>query len=85
MIANKVVPLLALTATVLLGACAGTPGPDRTPSWMKHHVTGTRIPRVPDANGNASSADYVLTATEQRLEDLPGVHVSNCRSSFHCR
>lgn len=40
---------------------------------------------VSDANGDASSANYVLTATEQRLEDLPGVHVQNCRSSFHCR
>lgn len=52
---------------------------------MKHHCTGTRIPRVPDANGDASSANYVLTATEPRLEDLPGVPVQHCRSSFHCR
>ena len=85
MIANQVMRPLILTATVLLGACAGTPGPDRTPSWMKHHVVGTRIPRVPDAKGDASSADYVLTTTEARLEDLPGVNVKNCRSSFHCR
>lgn len=86
MIANKVVPLLALAATVLLGACAGTPdAADRTPSWMKHHVVGTRIPRVPDAKGDASSADYVLTTTQAQLEDLPSVYVQRCRSSFQCR
>lgn len=82
---NHVMQSLVIAAIVLLGACAGTPNAaDRTPSWMKHHVVGTRIPRVPDAKGDASSADYVLTTTEAELEDLPSVYVSKCRNSFHC-
>jgi hypothetical protein len=86
MIANKVLQSLVLGSTVLLGACAGTPdAADRTPSWMKHHVVGTRIPRVPDAKGDASSADYVQTTTQSQLEDLPSVYVQRCRASFQCR
>ena len=84
--ATKVMQMLVLTATSLLGGCAGTPngGADSTPSWLKHHVVGTRIPRVPDANGDASAAGYVINTTVAQLEDLPGVHVETCRGSF-CR
>jgi hypothetical protein len=85
MVADKLMQLSVLAATVMLGACAGTSTPDRTPSWMKHHVLGTRIPRVSDPKGDPSSADYVRTAEGTPLEDLPGVHVENCRSSFRCR
>ena len=86
MTARKVLHSVTLASVGLLSACAGIPNnADRTPSWLKHHVVGTRIPRVPDANGDASSANYVLTTTEAQLEDLPGVYIEKCMGSFGCR
>jgi len=85
MIVSGLMPAV-LAAAMLLGGCAGTPNAsDRTPPWLKHHVVGTRIPRVSDANGDASAAGYVLTTTVTQLQDLPSVYIERCRSSFQCR
>lgn len=75
-----------LAAALLLTGCAGTPeqGADRTPSWMKHQEVGTRIPRVSDRKGDASSASTVVTTTEEGLEDLPSVVMRRCRTTWYC-
>lgn len=84
---TKLVARFALLwAPLLLTACAGTPeqGADRTPSWMKHQEVGTRIPRVSDRKGDASSASTVVTTTEEGLEDLPSVVMRRCRTPRYC-
>jgi hypothetical protein len=51
---------------------------------MKHQEVGTRIPRSSDRKGEASSANYVVTTTEDQLEDLPSVVMRRCLTPRYC-
>lgn len=53
---------------------------DRTPSWQKYQVSGSRIARRLDANGKPMSADFVQSTTSKGLEMLPGVTMIPCSS-----
>lgn len=66
----------AIAAVVLCG-CAGTPSapPDRTPSWMKYQVLGSRIHRKVDVSGNPDTAHYVVTVDAGDLLRRPGVTI----------
>lgn len=54
---------------------------DRTPSWQKYQVSGSRIARRLDANGKPTSADFVQSTTSKGLEMLPGVTMVPCTKS----
>ena len=54
---------------------------DRTPSWQKYHVSGSRIARRLDANGNPTSADFVKSTTSEGLQRVPGVTMMPCARS----
>lgn len=77
----KVLPAVGVLVAMLAATgCAGTPSRSesvsagRTPSWMKHHVVGSRIPREVDARGRPLSSDNVVTTTwGPGLRDLPSV------------
>jgi hypothetical protein len=65
-----------LVSVVLLGCAAGPthkPVQDRTPSWMKYQVTGSRIVRRTDGRGEAKTADSVKSTTPAGFVLLPGV------------
>jgi type IV pilus biogenesis protein CpaD/CtpE len=51
---------------------------DRTPSWQKYQVSGSRISRHLDANGKPTSADFVQSTTGKGLEMMPGVTMIPC-------
>lgn len=51
---------------------------DRTPSWMKYQVSGSRIARRTDGEGNPITADFVRSTSVQELQMLPGVMVMPC-------
>lgn len=67
---------LVLAALAGIGGCASPATsqqiPDRTPSWMKYYVAGSRIARQPDMEGNPSTGTYVITITDQQLSTMPG-------------
>jgi hypothetical protein len=74
--------LFAGSLIVLLTAgCAGTPSDparaaDKTPRWLKDYVTGSRIPRTVDKNGNTEGTSGTLSTTSpSRLGYLPGVTI----------
>jgi hypothetical protein len=54
---------------------------DRTPSWQKYHVSGSRIARRMDASGRPLSADFVKTTTPKGVEMLPGVTMTPCEKT----
>jgi hypothetical protein len=56
---------------------------DRTPSWQKYYVSGSRIARRLDATGQPMTADYVQSTTSKGLELLPAVTRIPCTSSRH--
>jgi hypothetical protein len=62
---------------VILGGCAGTPHapPDRTPSWMKYQVLGSRIHRKIDVTGNPDTAHHVVTVDAGDLYRMPAVTI----------
>ena len=67
-------------AAMLTAGCAGTPSDpstiDRTPRWMKDQVTGSRIPRPVDRNGNPEGTSGTLVTTSaSQLGYLPGVTI----------
>jgi hypothetical protein len=51
---------------------------DRTPSWQKYRVSGSRIARSLDASGKPMTADYVQSTTSSGLQMLPGVTMTPC-------
>jgi hypothetical protein len=62
---------------VLLSGCAATSHapPDRTPSWMKYQVLGSRIHRKIDVTGNPDTAHHVVTVDAADLQKMPGVTI----------
>lgn len=54
---------------------------DRTPSWQKYQVSGSRISRHLDANGKPTSADFVQSTTSKGLEMMPAVTMIPCTRS----
>lgn len=54
---------------------------DRTPSWQKYQVSGSRIPRYLDASGRPLSADFVNSTTSEGLHMLPAVTMTPCSKS----
>jgi 5-formyltetrahydrofolate cyclo-ligase len=65
-----------LVSVVLLGCAASPthkPVQDRTPSWMKYQVTGSRITRRTDGRGASQTADSVKSTSPAELVLLPGV------------
>jgi hypothetical protein len=67
-----VLPAVGILVAMLAAAgCAGTPSKprsaaaERTPSWMKHHVVGSRIPRRVDAKNDADT----FSRYTDRLQD----------------
>ena len=75
--------LLAGSLVLLVTAgCAGTPSDpyttDNTPRWLKDSVTGSRIPRTVDKNGNTDGTSGTLSTVQRdRLGYLPGVTIVN--------
>jgi hypothetical protein len=74
--------LAGSTLVLLIAGCAGTPEDpytvDRSPRWMRDSVTGSRIPRPVDKNGNPEGVSGTLsTTTRDRLGYLPGVTIRN--------
>lgn len=74
---------VSISAVVLaaLCGCAGVPKtpPDRTPSWMKYQVVGSRIHRNIDVSGQPDSAHYVVSVEAAELRRLPGAKIVNRR------
>lgn len=70
----------ALVILVAAAGCAGTPTdsvPDRSPRWMRDYVTGSRIPRPADRNGEPEGRGSLVTTSPDRLGYLPGVTIRN--------
>lgn len=70
----------AVIAAFLLAGCASGPTrpvPDSTPSWMKYEVSGSRIKRRVDANGEPSSASFVTRTNAANLALMPGLSVQS--------
>jgi PBP1b-binding outer membrane lipoprotein LpoB len=57
---------------------------DRSPSWQKYEVTGSRIARRLDKSGKPMSADMVQSTTSQGLSMLPGVTRMPCTAGAGC-
>lgn len=67
-------------AAFLLAGCANGPTrpvPDSTPSWMTYEVSGSRIKRRVDPNGDAGSASFVTRTNAKNLALMPGVAVKS--------
>lgn len=82
-----------ILSTVLMG-CSSAPttqpgapaqqrtaSQDRTPSWQKYHVSGSRIARRIDQTGKPMSADFVQSTTGEGLQMLPAVTMKPCTAS----
>lgn len=54
---------------------------DRTPSWQKYQVSGSRIARRLDKSGRPMSADMVQSTTSQGLDMMPGVTRIPCSAN----
>ena len=54
---------------------------DRTPSWQKYQVSGSRIARRMDKSGKPISADFVQSTTSEGLQMMPGVTMVPCTAS----
>jgi hypothetical protein len=54
---------------------------DRTPSWQKYQVSGSRIARRMDKTGKPLSADFVQSTTGEGLHMLPGVTMIPCSAN----
>lgn len=69
----------AIAVAMVTVGCAGTPSsvPDRTPRWMRDYVTGSRIPRPSDRNGEPEGRGSLVTTSPDRLGYLPGVTIRN--------
>lgn len=76
---NRVKSAGAMAVLVLVAGCAGTPSsvPDRTPRWLRDYVTGSRIPRPADRNGEPEGRGSLVTTSPQGLGYLPGVTIRN--------
>ena len=63
--------------TVGTCACSQTPrSPDRTPSWQRYEVVGSRITRRVNSSGQPNSAHTTVTASGADWEDMPQVSVN---------
>lgn len=51
---------------------------DRTPSWQKYRVSGSRIARPVDASGKPVSADFVRSTSSEGLYMMPSVTMTPC-------
>jgi hypothetical protein len=81
-----------ILSTVLMG-CSSAPtetgavpvqraaSQDRTPSWQKYQVSGSRIARRMDKTGKPLSADFVMSTTGDGLQMLPAVTMTPCTAS----
>lgn len=49
------------------------PVQDKTPSWLKYEVTGSRIRRPAGVNGQAESASFVTRTNADGLAMLPAI------------
>lgn len=68
-----------MLASLASGGCASLMAnqkPDRTPSWMKHYVAGSRIPRRVDHEGQPDTGTYVISISDKQLKGLPGLTLS---------
>lgn len=75
-----------LVVLTFLGGCSSHPATggqttaravrDRTPSWMKYQVTGSRIARPVDGHGKPITADMVRSTSREDLSLLPSVTFS---------
>lgn len=72
---------IALRATALtvavaaLAGCANTSSmraADRSPTWTKQMVAGSRIARRIDAFGNPDTGTLVQVITDENLKNMPG-------------
>jgi hypothetical protein len=54
---------------------------DRTPSWQKYQVSGSRIARRMDKTGKPLSADFVQSTTSNALHMLPAVTMKPCSAT----
>jgi len=70
--ASAVLGLASCVALTALGGCATTPTPDRTPTWAKSMVAGSRIPRRLDSFGNPATGTLVQVITDDNLQTMPG-------------
>ena len=81
----KIAAATGFAATILLvagiSACSQTPArtADRTPSWQRYEVLGSRITRRVDASGQAAAASYTVTSSAAEWKDMPQVAVSRRR------
>lgn len=69
------VTLLCLCSWSLVG-CVGVQSHhtnDQVPSWMKYSVTGSRIQRPRNAQGQVEAGDYVTKGSAAELTLLPWV------------
>lgn len=73
---------LFVPITIALAGCAAAPEgtwekkqatADRTPSWNKYYVAGSRIPRKLDPQGQPLTGSNVVTITDQALKESSGV------------
>lgn len=84
----------ALMLSAVLMGCSSTPTQpstdaaparaatqDRTPSWQKYHVSGSRIARRMDKSGKPMSADFVQSTTSEGLQMMPAVTMIPCTAS----
>jgi hypothetical protein len=71
----------ATLLAISLCACAQTPDKvtDRTPSWQRYEVLGSRITRRVDASGQPASAHHTVTTSGAEWADLPAVSVKRRR------
>lgn len=70
----------ALIFLVATAGCASAPVdsvPDRSPRWMRDYVTGSRIPRPVDKNGEPEGRGTLVTTSPEKLHQLPGVTIRN--------
>lgn len=80
LIQAAVMPLGILALILSTAGCAASASKtksasaaERTPSWMKRDVVGSRIPRRIDAGGQPVSSDNVVMTSDEGLQNLPSV------------
>jgi hypothetical protein len=71
---------VALGALLACG-CANSPSqqPDRTPSWQRYEVLGSRITRRVDASGQPTAASYTVTTSGAEWARMPAVSLKKKR------
>jgi hypothetical protein len=65
-------PILLAAAAALSGCVSASHVPDRSPSWTKQMVAGSRIPRRVDSFGEPDTGTMVQVITDESLEHMPG-------------